>query len=301
VFVKYRFTYPPHESDVSITLDFFLVGSASMKPEFSVSISDTKTAGMDLLGQQMISVPAGVPTGYYRVVPTVNSKNSCDEYQDTELGELTFMLVAPGTKPCAVWPGDVNNDGLVNFGDRKSLTAYIHEADLDPLWLNGPARYRSDGESNPLSYLVWEAQAAVPWFTPDGCYMDSDGNGMINNYDYIAIKMNWMKAHDEKTGKSVNAVSPGIYRVSQNFPNPFNPSTTLEFSVPEPSQVKILVTDVLGREVATLIDAAVEKGSRTITFNASGLGSGVYLAVVSMQGLESGQTYYHTVRMTLAK
>jgi type IX secretion system substrate protein len=301
VHVKYVVNYPAGASDVSITCDFYRVGDPSPTPAFSATVNDTKLAGVNLVGQQMISVPSGLQTGYYRVIPTVNSKNSCDEYQDSELGELTFMLVDPGTTPCIVWPGDVNNDGLVNFGDRKGLTNYIHDANLNPVWLNGPARYRSDAAANPLTYLEWVAQAAVPWGTAAGCYMDTDGNGIINNFDFIAMKMNWMRDHGPGTAKGNDEFSANTFDMGQNFPNPFNPSTSIQYSAPERSQVRIVVMDLLGREVVTLLNNVVEEGVRTVQFNASELQSGVYIAVATMQGIESGLSFTKSIRMTLNK
>jgi hypothetical protein len=301
VYVKYEVRYPDAGTDVSITVDFYLVGGSTTTPVFSATVNDVKQPNVILTGQQMITVPSGVPAGYYQIRPTVNSKNSCDEYQDSELSELTFMLVDPGTQPCIVWPGDVNNDGVVNYGDKKSLNTYIHDANLNTLWLFGPARYRSDAATNPLTYLEWVAQAAVPWYTPEGCYMDSDGNGEINSWDYIGMKTNWMRDHGQGSGKDNDANNPNSYQLAQNFPNPFNPSTQLSFRVPEASKVNIVVVDMLGRQVATIVDRVVPEGTHTHTFNAAGMQSGAYTAVATMTGQETGMTYTRTIKMTLTK
>ena len=203
--------------------------------------------------------------------------------------------------PCIVWPGDVNNDGVVNYGDRKSLNTYIHDANLDPTWLTGPARYRADAPTDPLTYIRWEAQAAVPWSTPEGCYMDADGNGVVNSFDYIPMKTNWMHIHSGASPKNDDQFAPNTFDMSQNFPNPFNPTTQIRYSVPERSQVRIVVMNVLGEEIATLANGAVEAGVRTLTFDGSQYGSGTYIAVATMQGLESGLSFSKTIQMTLAK
>ncbi|HET6510974.1 MAG TPA: T9SS type A sorting domain-containing protein [Candidatus Kapabacteria bacterium] len=63
-----------------------------------------------------------------------------------------------------------------------------------------------------------------------------------------------------------------------NYPNPFNPSTTIEFSITEPSSVTLIVKDMMGREVATLIDFQMhEKGTYSQSFDASELASGTYM------------------------
>ncbi len=67
------------------------------------------------------------------------------------------------------------------------------------------------------------------------------------------------------------------YNLEQNYPNPFNPSTSIKFSVPERSDVSLKVYDVLGKEVATLMNETKEAGSYNVTFNSSNLASGMYL------------------------
>ncbi len=301
VWVKYRVSYPSGASDVTVTLNFHRVGDPNPNPAFTASVNDTKLDGVELVNQQLVNIPAGVLPGYYRVVPVINSLNSCKEYQDSELPELTFMLVNPGTSPCIVWPGDVTTDGIVNYGDRKGLNNYIHDANLNSSWLNGPARYRSDAATNPLTYLEWEAQAAVPWATASGCHMDTDGNGTVNNFDYIAIKMNWMRTWGMGGAKDNDRMNAHSFDLGQNFPNPFNPATQLQYSMPERSKVRIVVMDMLGREVAALTDGIVESGVRTVTFDATGMQSGAYVAVATMQGLETGITFTKSIRMTLTK
>ena len=69
---------------------------------------------------------------------------------------------------------------------------------------------------------------------------------------------------------------PNDYNLFQNFPNPFNPATTIEFSVPKPDKVKLIVFDLLGREVEILVNEEKPQGNYKVTFNASSFPSGVY-------------------------
>lgn len=73
-------------------------------------------------------------------------------------------------------------------------------------------------------------------------------------------------------------VAPKAFGLSQNYPNPFNPSTTIEYSLVTSGLVSVRVYDVLGREVATLVNGVKEAGYYSATFDASKLSSGIYFA-----------------------
>jgi hypothetical protein len=100
---------------------------------------------------------------------------------------------------------------------------------------------------------------------------------------------------------------PGAYRLHQNFPNPFNPSTSIAFDLPFSSIVTLKVYNVLGQEVARILDAVVfESGAKTVHFDASTLPSGTYLyrlTAVNLAGTQTGlaQTYVDGKSMMLIK
>lgn len=66
------------------------------------------------------------------------------------------------------------------------------------------------------------------------------------------------------------------YKLEQNFPNPFNPTTAIKFSIPESGNTTIKVFNVLGSEIATLLDEVKESGMHEVVFNAANLPSGAY-------------------------
>jgi len=70
---------------------------------------------------------------------------------------------------------------------------------------------------------------------------------------------------------------PEAYSLSQNYPNPFNPSTSIKFSIPEASDVVLKVYDILGSEVAVLVNDKIEAGNYTVDFDASKFASGMYI------------------------
>ncbi len=70
---------------------------------------------------------------------------------------------------------------------------------------------------------------------------------------------------------------PLSYKLEQNFPNPFNPSTTITYQIPKAGKVQIKIFDITGREITTLVDEQKEPGNYRITFDAGRLATGVYI------------------------
>ena len=105
-------------------------------------------------------------------------------------------------------------------------------------------------------------------------YFDTSGSVTVNNIAYwdhpIAIQ-------------NITENNPENFVLYQNFPNPFNPSTTIKFSISENGKskmenglVKLIVYDILGKEVATLVNDNLQPGEYGITFDGSKYVSGIY-------------------------
>jgi|GEM_PF-1971912 len=94
---------------------------------------------------------------------------------------------------------------------------------------------------------------------------------------------------------SLTSAVPVSYQLYQNYPNPFNPSTVLEYELPVGGYVKVLVFNVLGAHVATLVDGFENAGVHRVIFNAKGLPSGVYLYTLRTN------SYWKTRKMLLLK
>ncbi|MCB2203108.1 T9SS type A sorting domain-containing protein [bacterium] len=298
--VEYSVTFPEFASTVTFTVQFFDVTTNTLA--WQTSFQAAKAYGVPLSGVQYINLPQSLQPGTYKIEVIFNTKNSCDVYRDYMPYPVALLVVGEGQKPCVVWPGDVNNDGIVTYVDRRDLNLYIYNANLRSTWLSGPARYQADAETNPFTYVEWKPQAAAPWYTPEGCYMDTDGNGVVNNMDYIAMKLNWAQTTPTYPGTpKSSAPTAASFSMDQNYPNPFNPTTMIKFSVPEQSHVRLVVTDALGRQVAELVDGSVDQGLHEVQFDASQLSSGTYIATISVTGSESNLTFTKTIKMALSK
>ena len=112
-------------------------------------------------------------------------------------------------------------------------------------------------------------------------YPDTSGTGQyqlgkVYIYSYEKIDA----IHEE--GKSSK---PDMFKLLQNYPNPFNPSTVIEYQLPKDAHVSIRVYDILGREIATLVDGEHTAGYHEITFNGSRFASGVYFYRLTAPGV----------------
>ena len=118
----------------------------------------------------------------------------------------------------------------------------------------------------------------------------------ISDPNYGVIEVDWYDWNlPFTTGVEQISGLPQDFNLSQNYPNPFNPSTKIEYSIPEESFVQLKVYDVLGNEVATLVDEEQSAGSYRADFSGSDLSSGLYIAK-----LQTGN-YSRTIKMTLMK
>lgn len=87
------------------------------------------------------------------------------------------------------------------------------------------------------------------------------------------------------TGVVENRSLPDFFALGQNYPNPFNPATTIEYTMRERGHVALTVFDLLGRQVATLVNGVQNPGIHTVRFDGAGLASGVYLYRLASAGV----------------
>jgi len=116
----------------------------------------------------------------------------------------------------------------------------------------------------------------------DYSFVDSSAGGGVWQYRLRQVDLNGTSHYSEAFIVSVltevkEQQLPTQFTLSQNYPNPFNPSTNISFSLPASGFVSLKVYDLLGREVATLVDETRAAGSYNVRFDARSLASGTYL------------------------
>jgi len=139
-------------------------------------------------------------------------------------------------------------------GFQPDPTAYVHT-------LNGDSVYATNEE---------DAKAVTIKDTVITGISDSF------NYTFPAHSVTAMEFVRNVTGISEHEALPEKFVLYQNYPNPFNPTTTIRFSLPQRSYGTLKVFDVLGREVATLVNGELNAGEHSVVFNAKNLPSSVY-------------------------
>jgi hypothetical protein len=109
-------------------------------------------------------------------------------------------------------------------------------------------------------------------------YSFTDENLEAGKYSYRLKQIDFDGSFNYSNEIEVEIVEniPTVFSLEQNYPNPFNPSSTIRFDIPTSSYVELKVYDILGKEVATLVNEELESGSYETIFDGTGLSSGVY-------------------------
>jgi photosystem II stability/assembly factor-like uncharacterized protein len=158
------------------------------------------------------------------------------------------------------FPSDASVFALGTVGDGIVLAG----TDLSPNWIY--VSYNNGGFFSPYSEGLFE-NASVEAFTVSDTFM-------FAGTDYNGV---WRRFRPGVVNAQTQTDIPQSYYLAQNYPNPFNPSTTIKYSLPERSFVNLKIFNLLGEEVATLVNTEQTIGNYEIEFDASKQSSGIYL------------------------
>ena len=174
-----------------------------------------------------------------------------------------------------MWSNDQwTNSDLYTYTYNESghELSWIYKYWSDGQWANADrSMYTYDANENLVSFssAVWVVSV---WTPSPGVVQISNGVNGIESYEADSISIIYRHANIPCEQISV----PSIFILFQNYPNPFNATTTINYDVLRQTIVNIKVYDILGREVATLVNETESTGNYTATFNAINLASGVY-------------------------
>jgi len=132
-----------------------------------------------------------------------------------------------------------------------------------------------------VNWMRWTAGMPPATMVWEMCFVDSTAQ---NGKFYVVagtygrgVYMREVQGDDNPIGiRNINNSIPKAFSLAQNYPNPFNPSTNINYSIPASASVSVKVYDILGKEIATLVNMKQNAGNYSVTFSANNLGSGVY-------------------------
>jgi hypothetical protein len=159
---------------------------------------------------------------------------------------------------------DVNGDGIneciQQFGSDP-------EQIINPV--NGNSIYSTSGINSRIQEII-----------------DIDGDGFLELIEITGIGTTKIVSTSAQT-VSVDNQNEIIkdYELKQNYPNPFNPNTTIEYNLNKNSEVKVIIYDILGKEISTLVNEKQNTGKYKLNLNGSGLSSGTYFYSIVVDGL----------------
>jgi len=215
----------------------------------------------------------------------------------TTVGPIMFDEITFITDTIAE-PGDYISfqfalENLGSNGIAESITATVssHDSCFSVLSLTGTFGDIGPGESNVIA-------GGGGFRISDSCPGNVDLTIVVdiysNDYHFWTDSFN-IHVYEPQVIAADNGLLPHEYSLSQNYPNPFNPVTTIQYSLPQRSDVQITIYDLLGKEVITLISETQDAGYKSIQWNASNVPSGMYFYQIK------AGTYVQTKKMVLLK
>ena len=217
-----------------------------------------------------------------RIFKSIDGGNNWIEVSNglpTSSGGVSTMAYINGTIIASVGSDGmyVSSDNGENWTPATGITASNHKPVTDFVIVGSDIIAASPGGGAFISHddgFTWSE------------YNDGAESGLIcfttkDNYIYAGGNTNGVHRREMTTVSVDDKSIENSFAVMQNYPNPFNPSTTINYEIPTQSHVSIKVYDVLGKEVASLVNEMKAPGNHHVQFSASNFASGVYFYKVS--------------------
>ncbi len=190
-----------------------------------------------------------------------------------QIGDFWFQEnVSNGVASAAVAYGTWHWQKIVVDGQNISVTAW------------------ADGEAMPDT-ATYSYEALTTTEAPSFILVG------VTDDDSSSVQVDEIWYNERPTGLGISDEAPiaSRYELGQNYPNPFNPTTHIRFNIPETANAKLTVFNVMGEEVATLVNGVMQAGGHTVSWNAASMPTGVYF-----YQLESGN-FSQTKKLLLVK
>lgn len=181
---------------------------------------------------------------------------------------VTFNAIDPTNAPL---PVELTNFSAA-FKNTEIMLGWETKTEVNNYGFNVERRI-NEGEWNTITFIEGNGNSNSP---KEYSYTDKDLFTGGSKFQYRLKQVDTDGSFEYSDAVEVEVV-PTQYDLSQNYPNPFNPKTTIQFSLPKQTQLKINIYNMLGELVETLAAGTYEAGYHKVTFNASNLPSGTYI------------------------
>jgi len=212
-----------------------------------------------------------------------------------------------GSNPTSITNGGTNGEALTADGSGGVIVAWgqglQNGVNIFAQRVNGSGQtvwsnptYGTTGNPVSTTPSTFQSHPAIVSDNAGGAivaWYDQRATGYGGAYDVYAQHLGSDGSATKVIQRTLNV--PIQFSLSQNYPNPFNPSTRIEFSVAHSGYVSLRIYDMLGREVATLVDQELTPSSYSVTWNAANVASGAYFC-----RLQSGN-FIQTKKLLLMK
>ena len=192
--------------------------------------------------------------------------------------EVTFRIIRKEQWVKHVYPKVYSPDTICGYKGIPFIKGEIKRPSIAKSFqLNNQGFYVERKTTNAESWISLGFVEGNGTTTETHFYSFTDINVATGSYSYRLKQMDFDgTSRYYELSNVVEVTSPFTYSLAQNFPNPFNPSTTISYQLKNDGLVTIKIFDQLGNEVATLVNEEKTAGAYELKFNASSLASGVY-------------------------
>lgn len=203
------------------------------------------------------------------------------------------VVTVPVTMEISIIPVELTS--FVANNDRNNVT--LNWATATEVNNSGFQIERKSNGSSEWTNISFVSGKGTSTEINDYSYIDKSLT--VGKYSYRLKQVDLDGTYEYSPIIEIDVNAPDEYTLYQNYPNPFNPSTTIEYSLPEKSDVTISIYTALGELVTTLVNGTIEAGYQRATFNASNLTSGTY--IYQIKAVSSERTFIDTKKMILIK
>jgi hypothetical protein len=259
-----------------------------------------------------------IPAGTTKRLSTFQITTTASSFNFAQLPTIALNTSNPNASAISYWSGGLpvqftgTNRVITNMNANTPLPVELasfngnvtNKRDIILTWKTSSEvnnsgfdveRKPADGQWSKVAFVNGKGNSST---AVTYNYQDTKLNTGKYNYRLKQIDYNGNYEYFE-LNNTIEVGIPTKFNLSQNYPNPFNPTTKIDFDLPLDSRVNIVLYDVTGREVKTLVNETRTAGYHTIAFDASSISSGMYFYRITTKS--SGQDFVATKKMMLVK